>query len=157
MVGVSGLIGAIRIPAAPATAALIIQLNKRDAVGGHAADVGAGLGLRHRPRQQPEPGPPVDRGQYQRQHDHGDGEVEAVRQHASTSPNSQRSAGKIASTLTGDVPSRIAISAWITTSTPSDATARASGGRLAQRPEHHQVQQRAEQRRDHQGDARRRG
>ncbi len=45
-----------------------------------------------------------------------------------TDPSSHRSAGKIAATLTGLVPCRIANTPCRTTSTPSDATALANGG-----------------------------
>jgi hypothetical protein len=45
-----------------------------------------------------------------------------------TDPSSQRSDGKIAATLTGLVPWRIANTPCRTTSTPSDATALAKGG-----------------------------
>ena len=75
----SGLIGAIRIPAAPATVALIIQLRSATPVRRDAAHEGAGLRVGRRPGDQAEPREAEHHRERDRQRDHGQRQVEAVR------------------------------------------------------------------------------
>ena len=125
--GTGGTIGAMRMPAAPATRALSIQLS--------AAMRSAGMPLRWAPFSLCDTARLANPKRVKRPSAQvptaiatTDTASQSLSSATVTSPNRSCSAGKIFATGGGRVPRRWVITAATTTATPSDATALATGG-----------------------------